>query len=128
MGRRGKARRSTAICCPASRSGWTRFFRGQQDDLALWVRHLMELGPALGFPHSSISKVTSSGYPQMRELRTQSAGRPLWTLLCARPAPYRHPFDCRRQNWRRPVYGKFGPVADRLFEEHLNELKKEGKL
>jgi hypothetical protein len=25
-------------------------------------------------------------------------------------------------------YGKFVPVADRLFEEHLNELKKEGKL
>jgi hypothetical protein len=25
-------------------------------------------------------------------------------------------------------YDKFVPVADRLFEEHLNELKKEGKL
>jgi hypothetical protein len=26
---------------------------GQQDDLAHSVRHLMEFGPALGFPHSS---------------------------------------------------------------------------
>jgi len=25
-------------------------------------------------------------------------------------------------------YDKFVPVADRLFEEHLNELKKEGRL
>src|ERR1039457_6019284 len=101
MGRRGKPRPSTAICCPGPRYGWTRFFRGQQDDLALSVRHLMELGPALGFPHSS--KVTSSRYPQMRELRTQKRGQTLADALCVRPAPYRHPFDCRRQNWRRPV-------------------------
>jgi hypothetical protein len=30
--------------------------------------NLIEFGPALGFPHSS--KVGSSHYPQMRELRT----------------------------------------------------------
>src|SRR6266853_6387697 len=47
----------------------------QQDDVAHSVRLLMEFGPALSFPHSS--KVGSSRYPQMRELRTQSAGRPL---------------------------------------------------
>ena len=99
---------------------------GQQDDLAHSVRHLMEFGPALGFPHSS--KVTSSRYPQMRELRTQSAGRP-----CGR--------SMRSTRFRTAVlliagdktgddrwYDKFVPVADRLFEEHLNELKKEGKL
>jgi hypothetical protein len=43
--------------------------------LAHSVRHLVEFGPALGFPHSS--KVTSSRYPQMRELRTQSGGMDL---------------------------------------------------
>src|ERR1035441_6630999 len=101
MRRRGKARRSTAICCPGPICGWTRFFRGQQDDLALSVRHLMELGPALGFPHSS--KVTSSRYPQMRELRTQSAGRPWRTLYAFDPLRTAILIDCRRQNWRRPV-------------------------
>ena len=52
-----------------SRDWWNVLTEGQQDDLALSVRHLMEFGPALGFSHSS--KVTTSGYPQMRELRTQ---------------------------------------------------------
>jgi hypothetical protein len=102
---------------------WT---EGQQDDLAHSVRHLIEFGPALGFPHSS--KVTSSRYPQMRELRTQSAGRPLRTLYAFNPlrtavlllAGYKTGDD----RW----YDKFVPVADRLFEEHLNQLKKEGKL
>jgi hypothetical protein len=35
------------------------------------------------FPHSS--KVGSSRFPQMRELRTQSAGRPLRTLYAFTP-------------------------------------------
>src|ERR1017187_5405985 len=57
------------------RAWWNMLTEGQQDDLAHSVRYLMEFGPALRFPHTS--KVTSSRYPQMRELRTQSAGRPL---------------------------------------------------
>ena len=36
---------------------WDMLTERQQDDLAHSVRHLMEFGPALGFPHSS--KVTS---------------------------------------------------------------------
>jgi hypothetical protein len=78
------------------------------------------------FPHRS--KITTSRYPQLRELRTQSAGRPLRTIYA---------FDPRRtavlliggdktgdDRW----YEEFAPVADRPFEEHLSELRKEGKL
>jgi hypothetical protein len=102
---------------------WNMLTEGQQDDLAHSVRHLMEFGPALGFPHSS--KVTSSRYPQMRELRTQSAGRPLRTLYAFNPAVLLIGGDKTGDDrW----YDKFVPSADRLFEEHLNELKKEGKL
>ena len=103
---------------------WNGLSEEQQDDVAYSVRHLIEFGPALGFPHSS--KVTSSHYPQMRELRTQSAGRPLRTLYA---------FDPRRSailliggektgddRW----YERFVPVADRIFERHLLELEKEG--
>lgn len=49
---------------------WDSLSEGEQDDVALSVRHLMEFGPALGFPHSS--KVVTSRYPQMRALRFQS--------------------------------------------------------
>jgi hypothetical protein len=62
----------------------------------------------------------------MRELRTQSGGKPLRTLYA---------FDPRRcailliggektgdDRW----YEKFVPAADRLFGKHLLEIKKEG--
>ena len=65
------------------RDWWNSLSEEQQDDVAHSVRHLMEFGPALGFPHSS--KVGSSRYAQMRELRTQSAGRPLRTLYAFNP-------------------------------------------
>jgi hypothetical protein len=86
----------------------------------------MELGPALGFPHSS--RVTSSRYPQMRELRTQSAGRPWRTLYAFDPLRAAILLIAGDKTGEDRCYGKFVPVADRLFEEHLNELKKEGKL
>jgi len=105
---------------------WNDLSEGQQDDVAHSVRHLIEFGPALGFPHSS--RVNSSRHPQMRELRTQSGGRPLRTLYA---------FDPRRSailliggektgddRW----YEKFVPLADRLFDRHLQEIKKEGTL
>ena len=102
---------------------WNGLSEEQQDGVAYSVRLLIECGPALGFPHSS--KVFGSRYPQMRELRTQSGGRPLRTLYA---------FDLRRaaillvggektgdDRW----YKKFVPVADRIWERHLLELKKE---
>jgi hypothetical protein len=62
----------------------------------------------------------------MRELRTQSGGRPLRTLYA---------FDPRRMailliggdktgdnRW----YEKFVPAADRIFERHLLDIAKEG--
>jgi hypothetical protein len=108
------------------RAWWNMLTEGQQDDLAYTVRHLMEFGLALGFPHSS--KVTSSRYPQMRELRTQSAGRPLRTLYAFNPLRTAVLLIAGDKTCDDRWYDKFVPVADRLFEEHLNELKKEGKL
>jgi hypothetical protein len=103
---------------------WDALSEEQQDDLAATVRLLIEFDPALGFPHSS--KVNSSRYPQMRELRTQSGGKPFRTLYA---------FDPRRSailsiggektgddRW----YERFVPVADRIFERRLHELRKEG--
>lgn len=78
-------------------------------------------GTALGFPHSS--KITSSAFGQMRELRIQHKGRPLRVLYA---------FDPRRtgllllggdktgdDRW----YEKFVPIADKLFTDHLNALR-----
>lgn len=98
----------------------------QQDDVALSVRHLMEFGPALGFPHSS--KVTTSRFHQMRELRTQSGGRPLRTLYAFNPLRTAVLLIGGDKTGDDRWYDRFVPTADGLLEEHLKELKKEGLL
>ena len=59
---------------------WRTLTEEQQDDVAHTVGLLAELGPALDFPYSS--KVNSSRHSHMRELRTQSGGRPLRDIIC----------------------------------------------
>ena len=96
----------------------------EQESLAASVRLLEERGPNLGFPHSS--GINGSRHSHMRELRTQHEGRPYRTLYA---------FDPRRsailliggdktgdERW----YDVHVPVADRLYEEHLEQLRKEG--
>ena len=103
---------------------WNSLDEHQQVDVAHSVGLLEQLGPALGFPHSS--KIKGSRHSVMRELRTQSGGRPLRTLYA---------FDPRRtailllggdkpgnDRW----YEQFVPIADRLFDEHLKDLRKKG--
>ena len=78
-------------------------------------------GVNLGFPHSS--KIAGSRHSHMRELRIQHAGHP-YRILYA--------FDPRRDallliggdktgndRW----YEVFVPVADRLYQEHLEKLE-----
>lgn len=97
-----------------------------QDSVAATVGLLAELGPGLPFPHSS--GITQSKHPHMRELRIQHRGRPLRTLFA---------FDPRRtailllggdktgeDRW----YETEVPRADRLYDEYLDELRKEGLL
>lgn len=103
---------------------WSRLQEEEQVSIAASVQLLEERGPNLGFPHSS--GINGSKHSHMRELRTQHAGRPFRTLYA---------FDPRR-NAILPLGGdKTGddrwyemnvPVADRLYDEHLAELKKEG--
>jgi hypothetical protein len=83
----------------------------------------MEFSPALGFPLSS--RIGSSRYPQMRELRTQSAGRPLRTLYAFNPLRSAILLIGGEKTGDDRWYEKFVPIAHRLFERHLLELKKE---
>jgi hypothetical protein len=103
---------------------WESLSEGEQESLAVSVRLLEERGPTLGYPHSS--DVHGSRHGHLRELRTQHAGRPFRTLYA---------FDPRRiailllggdktgdERW----YDTFIPVADRLYDEHLEQLHEEG--
>ena len=105
---------------------WTTLNEGEQDAVAASVGQLEQLGPSLLFPHSS--GIATSRQDHMRELRVQHGGEPSRVLYA---------FDSRRtaillvggkktgdDRW----YDTFVPLADRLYDEHLALLKKEGFL
>ena len=84
----------------------------------------MEHGPQLRFPHSS--GVEGSAHTHMRELRVQSGGRPLRIFYA---------FDPRRtaillvggdKTGDERFYETFIPEADRLYDEYVDELRREG--
>jgi hypothetical protein len=105
---------------------WNTLSEEEQISLDASVRLLEARGPHLGFPHSSA--IEQSKHSHMRELRTQHQGRPYRTLYA---------FDPRRMAILLIGGDKTGddrwyetnvPVADRLYDEHLRQLRKEGLL
>lgn len=105
---------------------WESLTVAEQESVAATVGLLEIEGPRLPFPYSS--GVVGSRHGHMRELRVQHAGRPYRVLYA---------FDPRRcailliggdkagnDRW----YEQFVPVADRLYDEHLETLRREGDL
>ena len=96
----------------------------QQDDIASVVGLLETKGTKLGFPYSS--KIHGSKHSRMRELRIQSQGHPLRIFYC---------FDPRRnvilllggdKTGEQRFYPRMIPIADRLYDLYLIEIKREG--
>lgn len=95
-----------------------------QDAVVAKVELLMEYGPNLPYPYSS--DVKGSRHGVMRELRAQSAGRRLRVFDA---------FDPRRvsilliggdKTGDGRFYMECVPVADHLYDVHLDELRGEG--
>ena len=105
---------------------WETLTGREQESLNASVKLLEERGPNLGLPHSS--GINGSKHTHMRELRTQTAGKPFRTLYA---------FDPRRCAILLTGGDKTGdgrwyetqvPIADQLYDEHLIQLKQEGEL
>lgn len=105
---------------------WDTLTVEEQKSVTAFVDLLEERGVHLGYPHCS--GVNGSKHDHMRELRVQHQGDP-YRILYA--------FDPRRNailliggnkagndRW----YEIFVPIADRLYDAHLAQLKKEGLL
>jgi len=103
---------------------WEGLSADEQDSVRDGVELLRQLGVSLSFPYSS--GISGSRHPHMRELRIQHHGKPYRVLYA---------FDPRRaailliggdktgeDRW----YEVFVPVADRLYDRHIEELRKEG--
>ena len=105
---------------------WETLTSEEQVALDASVRLLEQLGPGLARPH--VDTVKGSRHANMKELRTQCRGQPLRTLFA---------FDPRRnaillvggcKSGSKRFYQTLVPVADRLYDGHLHELREEGLL
>lgn len=103
---------------------WQELSEAEQEDITVAVSLLEERGPNLPFPYSS--GIEGSKHAHMRELRVHSGGRPIRIFYA---------FDPRRsatlliggdKTGRNRFYEEMVPVADKLYDVHLAELKKEG--
>lgn len=103
---------------------WEDLSEGEQESVRANVKLLEDFGPGLPFPYSS--GIRTSRHQNMRELRIQHAGRP-YRILYA--------FDPRRcvilliggeKTGKNRWYEEYVPIADRLYDEHLETLRKEG--
>jgi hypothetical protein len=105
---------------------WDDLIGAEQEDIAAVVELLEARGPHL--PHPFSSGIHGSKHSHMRELRIQHKGRPYRVLYA---------FDPRRtailllggdktgnDDW----YRENVPIADRLYDEYIDELKQEGLL
>jgi hypothetical protein len=102
---------------------WIGLSDDEQHDIDAYVQQLMKRGPALPYPYSS--DIRGSRHGQMRELRVQSGGKPIRVF---------HAFDPRRaailliggdKTGDRRFYERMVPIADSLYDEHLEELQME---
>ena len=103
---------------------WTDLMEAEQEDVAAVVELLMGKGPRLSFPYSS--GVQGSRHAHVRELRVQSGGKPIRVFYA---------FDPRRsailliggdKSGDSRFYQRLVPIADELYDQHLDELRRDG--
>ena len=103
---------------------WTELSQEEQVSVAASVILLEERGPNLGFPHSS--SINGSVHSHMRELRTQHQGRPFRTLYAFDPRIHAILLIGGDKTGNDRWYEVHVPLADRLYEDHLRQLREEG--
>lgn len=100
---------------------WEQLDEGHRIRVDASVGLLEQYGPQLAFPHSS--GVEGSKFSHLRELRVQIKGEPF---------RYFYAFDSRRvammlcggnKRGDKQFYERMIDIADRLYEEHLRNLK-----
>ena len=104
---------------------WNGLAIEEQENVSASVILLQRFGPNLRFPHSS--SVESSEYSHMRELRVQHAGRPYRVLYAFDPKRAAILLIGGDKTGDDRRYETYVPIADKLYAEHLKQLKKEGK-
>jgi hypothetical protein len=103
---------------------WRGLDAGEQKSVAHEVELLEAMGPTLDHPYSSC--IEGSRHPHMRELRVRHHRRPHRVFYA---------FDPRRRailliggdkTGNDRFYEEMIPIADRLYDQHLERLRREG--
>src|SRR5207244_3442611 len=102
---------------------WNSLTPEEQESVSHDVEILREKGIGLRFPRCS--KITTSRHGQMRELRIQHEGRPYRALYAFDPNRAALWLIGGDKTGNNRWYDTFVPIADRLFDEYLEELKRE---
>ena len=103
---------------------WNNLTEAEQEDFTAVVTLLMEHGPQLPFPYSS--GIEGSKHDHMRELRVQSGGRPLRGFYAFDPRRTAFILIGGDKTGDGRFYKTMIPIADRLYDDYIVELRKEG--
>jgi len=95
----------------------------EQDAITFSVGLLRSEGPSLKFPYSS--DVRQSRYSSMRELRSQCKGQPLRTFYAFDPERKAILLIGGNKTSDNRFYKKMVPLADKIYDNYLKEIKGE---
>jgi hypothetical protein len=102
---------------------WDGLTEAEQESVAYAVGLLEAKGPTLGHPYSST--VTGSKHSHMRELRAQHQGRPFRVFYAFDPRRRAILLIAGDKTGDDRFYDRMVPIADRLYDDHLEQLKRE---
>jgi hypothetical protein len=112
-------------------AGWySSLTADEQDEVIARVDLLVAAGPGLGRP--VVDQVHQSRHSNMKELRAPGGIRVLFAFDPRRVAILliggdKSPDDSRSPNWNH-WYDRYVPIADDLYDCHVDELRMEGLL
>ena len=105
---------------------WSSLAEDDQQRVRVGIQLLAARGPALGHPYTS--GIIGSRHGRMRELRVQSGGRPLRILYALDPRRVAILLAAGDKTGDDRFYERMVPLADRLYDQHLDQLKQEGSI
>jgi hypothetical protein len=102
---------------------WDALDEAEQVSINAVVLVLERLGPALTRPYADT--VEGSRHSNMRELRVQHRGRPFRLLYAFDPRRVAIILIVGDKTGDRRWYDVYVPIADRLYDEHLQQIGRE---
>lgn len=103
---------------------WETLAEIEQASVAANVSMIEKYGPKFRFPYTS--GINGSRHGNMRELRVQHAGRPFRVLFAFDPRRYAILLLGGDKTGDDRWYDKNVPIADKLYDDHLEALEREG--